>query len=313
MGQSLTDSPRFLIARLSALGDVVCSLPAAVALKRHWPESHITWVVDPRFAGVVQACRAVDEVVVFKPKGLTRPALSGKFDVGFDLQGLFKSGWIIATAPCHRKLGYHWQREGSRLFSSPVTPDATSFHVVDQYVDVARAAGATADKAEFALKPTEEAVLSVRRKLKEAGVIGRFVVMNAGAGWETKRWPAGHFAELINEIDLPTVLVGGPAAPDRAAGDEVRAAGGKFIDLIGKTSVAELIALIRLSSAHVGGDTGSTHLAAAMDIPAIGLYSITRPQRSCPYGQIDRCHFHPEGLAQITSDSVLVTVQETLR
>lgn len=311
----MAESPRFLISRLSALGDVVCTLPAAVALKRQWPESHITWVVDPRFAAVVQACSAVDEVVVFKPKGFSRPKLNGTFDVGFDLQGLFKSGWIIATAYCWKKLAYHWQREGSRLFCHPVLPDLTSFHIVDQYLDVVRAAGAMAgdDRAEFGLKPLEESVLSVRQKLKEAGVVGRFVVMNAGAGWESKRWPAAHFAQLMNGIDLPVVLVGGPAAADRAAGDEVRAAGGNFIDLIGKTSVAELIALIRLSSAHVGGDTGSTHLAAAMDIPAIGLYSITRPQRSCPYGQINRCHYHPDGLAQISADAVLVTLQEALR
>jgi ADP-heptose:LPS heptosyltransferase len=303
------DSPRFLISRLSALGDLVCSLPAASALKATWPDCHITWVADPRFAAVADACTAVDEVIRWKPAGLRRLRLEGEFDAAFDLQGLFKSGWVVAGARAKSKLGYHWQREGAQLFSQSVAPDPTSFHVVDQYVDVVRAHGAVADRANFNLKPTEEAVLSVRRKLKERGISGRFVVMNAGAGWATKRWPAGHFAQLIQQLELPVVLVGGPAPADRAAGDEVAAAGALFTNLIGETSVAELIALIRLSSAHVGGDTGSTHLAAAMDIPAIGLYSITRPQRSCPYGQIERCHYDPAGLAQISPEAVLKTLE----
>ncbi len=58
---------RFLLSRLSALGDTVCSLPAAMALKQGFPECHITWAVDPRFAGIVECCEAVDEVVRVKP------------------------------------------------------------------------------------------------------------------------------------------------------------------------------------------------------------------------------------------------------
>jgi ADP-heptose:LPS heptosyltransferase len=70
--------------------------------------------------------------------------------------------------------------------------------------------------------------------------------------------------------------------------------------------------LIRLASAHVGGDTGSTHIAAAMDIPAVGLYSTTRPERSCPYGQIASCHFSPDGLAHIQPDAVIATLRDIL-
>jgi len=122
---------RFLIARLSALGDVVCSLPAASALKATWPDCHITWVADPRFAGIAQCCEAVDEVRVVKPSLRSIPTYSEPFDAAFDLQGLLKSGLCLARAKAKTKLGYHWQREGSFLFSSPVAPDPTSWHIVD--------------------------------------------------------------------------------------------------------------------------------------------------------------------------------------
>jgi len=307
---------RFLISRLSALGDTVCSLPAAVALKKQFPDCHVTWVVDPRFAGIVECCAAVDEVIRWKPSWKTIPKYSERFDAALDLQGLLKSAAAIARAKADVKVGYHWQREGAGLFSSAVKPDPTSFHVVDQYVDVARALGAEVSLAEFSLKPKEDDILAVRRKIKERGVVGRIAVLNAGAGWASKRWPAVFFAEVsdaLRELGLTPVLIGGSGDADRAAANEViEQCKVAPASLVGETSVGELVALIRLASVHLGGDTGSTHIAAALEIPAVGLYSITNPRRSCPYGQIDRCHYEPSGLANITPPAVLETIRSIL-
>lgn len=305
---------RFLIARLSALGDTVCSLPAAVALKKAFPDCHITWAVDPRFAGIVECCSAIDEVVRIE-KLFTR--IAGRFDAALDLQGLLKSGLLVGLARAKEKVGFHWQREGTGFFSRRVPPDPTSWHVVDQYVDVARALGGEMDRAEFAFAPKHDDVLSVRRKLKEKGVTGRFVLMNAGAGWVTKRWQPEKFAALADrlqdELGLPTVLLGGKAEADVAAAQEVLStARCKPVSLVGETGVRELVALVRLASLHVGGDTGSTHLAAALDVPAVGLYGLTRPQRSCPYGQIDRCHHDLRGLSYIEVGPVWETVKMAL-
>lgn len=100
---------RFLISRLSSLGDVVCSLPAAGALKAAFPDSKIAWVVDPRFAEVVECCRHVDEVVRAKPgfSPSTWPRWEGEFEAALDLQGLLKSALPVARAKAKRKLGYH--------------------------------------------------------------------------------------------------------------------------------------------------------------------------------------------------------------
>lgn len=307
---------RFLISRLSALGDTVCSLPVATALKRAFPESHITWIVDPRFAGIVECCTAVDEVMAFKPGFRKIPKYPEKFDAALDLQGLLKSGICLLKAKADRKVGYHWRREAAWLFSERVMPDPTSWHVVDQYVDVARYLGAEADRAEFSLVPREDDVLAVRRKLKERGVVGRIMVVNAGAGWATKRWPPAHFARVIDAVEalgVRAVLVGGPGQADRSAADEVKqACASAPADLLGHTNVRELVALVRLASVHLGGDTGSTHIAAALDVPAVGLYSITNPRRSCPYGQVERCHYDPSGLANIQPDSVFETIRGIL-
>ncbi len=312
--------PRFLISRLSALGDTVCSLPAAVALKKGFPDCHITWVVDPRFAGIVECCEAVDEVLKFKPKlklSLSSiPTYPEPFEAALDLQGLLKSALGIARAKANRKVGYHWQREGSWLFSGRILPDPTSFHVVDQYVDVARAVGGQMDRAEFMLSPKGDDLDSVRNKLAENNIRGLFAVINAGAGWATKRWVPASFSSVIDQLEqdgVPSVLIGGKAEADQLAASEVISGClSKPISLLGQTNVRELVALISECAVHLGGDTGSTHVAAALNKPAVGLYSITKPERSCPYGQIDRCHYHPDSLAMIRPEDVLETMRKAL-
>lgn len=311
-------SERFLISRLSSLGDVVCSLPAASALKAGFPNCHITWVVDPRFADLVECCGAVDQTVLAKPG--FRPSSWPRFDVEFtaalDLQGLLKSAVPVWRAKTKWKVGYHWQREGAGLFSDPVLPDPTSAHVVDQYVDVARAIGGIADRADFRLAPKPESLERARSLLAEAGISGRFVALNAGAGWVTKRWPPEYFAgvvDALHELRVACVLIGGKAPSDRAAADAVIAnCRTKPADLLGRTTVGELVALLSLAAAHLGGDTGSTHIAAALGRPAVGLYSITRPQRCCPYGQFGRSHYDPESLSRIRPEPVIASLREAL-
>jgi heptosyltransferase I len=310
---------RFLVSRLSALGDTVCTLPVARALKATFPGCHLTWVVDPRFAGVVECCPDVDEILRVKPGIAPRkwPRIDDQFDVAFDMQGLLKSAIVVGRARAPRKLGYHWQREGAWLFSQRVLPDPSSRHVVDQYVDVVRAAGALADRAEFGLVPLEKDLDSVRLKLKEDGVDGAFVLMNPGAGWASKRWPAAHFGRVVDgiaDMGIQSVLIGGKSQEDleiaRGVSDACEA---KPILMTGKTSVRELIALVSLCRAHLGGDTGSTHIAAALGVPTVGLYSITNPIRTGPYGQVDRCLHHPEGIASISAERALERLEEAVR
>lgn len=313
--------PRFLIARLSSLGDVVCTLPAAAALKAGFPDAFVEWAVDPRFAGIVACCRAVDRTTPVKPgfSPATWPRFAEPFDVALDLQGLIKSALVVARANAKRKLGYHWQREGSGFFSERVLPDPTSYHVVDQYVDVARAAGGVADVADFALSPDPATTDIVRRMIGAMPDLDpdRMVVLNAGAGWETKRWPAASFAfvaERLVEQGFAPVFVGGSHEP---AFDLVRecASSGvrpRFHDLRGRTDVKQLISLVALARATVAGDTGVSHLAAALGVPAISMYAITRPPRCCPYGQIGRCHYDPAGLDRIAPEAVSSTLFEAL-
>ncbi len=304
---------KFLISRLSSLGDIVCSLPAASALKAGFPDSEVTWIVSETFFEIPSCCAAIDIVVPIAKKRVMAlytnpPSGKAEYEAALDLQGLFKSASMIVGAKAKRKVGYHWQREGSALFSQAVVPDPTSLHVVDQYVDVARAVGGVADRAEFALVPDPEATILIRQRLGS-----NFVALNPGAAWTVKQWPPQRFAQLADMLSgegFTVVLIGGKESV--AAAEVEKLCKSKPINLSGETSLAELVALIGLAKAHVGGDTGSSHIAAALGIPAVGLYSATRPERSCPYGQIDRCHYDPRGLDYIEAADVFKTVREAI-
>lgn len=277
------------------MGDVVHGLPVAVAVKEGVPEAEVVWVVDRSFAPIVERCPQVDKVVVREKRlgaWMRQARELGPFDVGFDLQGLAKSALVVGTVRCKRRLGYHWQREGSWLVSSGVRPDPTSLHVVDQYVDVARAAGFVADRATWGLAPTDADLESARQVLGEAGWDGRpLAIFNAGAGWSTKRWDPREFAALARRLEgsgFAVAFIGSKG--ERIVWDAVCSHDpGSALDLTGATSMGSLVGLLALCDLHVGGDTGSSHIAAALGKPAWSVFTLTSPERSCPYGQRDRC------------------------
>lgn len=282
---------RFLISRLSALGDVVCTLPVAAALKTTWPGCDITWICDKRFRGILDCCTSVDTIVE-RPRTPGEVRNLEKFDIAFDMQGLFKSGVLVGSVKAKQKLGYHWQREFSNLFSQRVIPDPTSLHIVDQYVDVARAAGANVDAAEFNLAPMPDDIAKIDNLLVSKGwQQEKLIVCNAGAGWVTKRWNPTKYADLVNlshESNVQICFLGSPG--DQEAFAEINnLAGGRAINMVGETNIRELVSLVSLATVVVGGDTGSTHIAAALGRPTIGIYTITNPIRSCPYGQYENC------------------------
>ncbi|MBX3095226.1 MAG: glycosyltransferase family 9 protein [Fimbriimonadaceae bacterium] len=284
---------RVLISRLSSMGDVVLTLPTACALKDSGVAKEVIWVCDRRFAAIPRLCDSVDEVVEWtRDKATDRRHWRslGQFDVALDMQGLLKSGLVTGLADAKSRFGYHWQREGARLFSAPIRPDPTSFHIADQLVDVARFLGAEVANARFGLAPTQEDTARVRDLVvREGGAPGRWIAVNPGAGWPTKRWHPHSVASLCDQISSAgwvPILIGGPDVAD--VRDIVgQSAQKSFVDLVGKTSISELVALIDSCDAHVGGDTGSTHMAAALGKVAIGIYTVSDPRRVCPYGQIE--------------------------
>jgi heptosyltransferase-1 len=233
------------------------------------------------------------------------------FDLVIDLQGLFKSAVLACLTGCPERIGYCEMREGSGLVSKAITGPHAKDHVIERYLDVARYLGCTVNSIDFPMPDLSAEWEQVRTKLTASGLnlqaakVGKtagaepqvtaaknaavpaenYVVMVPGARWETKVYPAAQFAKLAQLIlaeGTPVVLAG--SKDDAAFGREIVTLTPGVTNLIGRTSLRELGALIQHCRFYFSADTGPLFIATAFKKPLAAVYGPTRPERTGPYG-----------------------------
>jgi heptosyltransferase-1 len=290
---------RILIIKPSALGDIVLALPALSALKRSFPEARISWLVRPEFAPLIMGHPYISDIILFDRKQLSKwwcepksfnalrslkEQLKGRqFDLVFDFQGLFRTGYFSWVTGSKRRFGMAGARELSHLFyTDKISQDASSIHLVDYYLKMVAAAGARQVEAEFKLPEDAGAADTVNKLLKSQGVNGKYAVIVPGAAQANKRWPIERFAELAGKIGerfrLQIVATG-----SQGEREYIETIGKRVINIAGKTSVRELIPLMKNASLVVSNDTGPGHIAAAIGVPIVMIFGPTNPARVCPY------------------------------
>ena len=289
---------RILIIKPSSLGDVVHAMPTVAALRRRFPSAKITWLVKRKWAAVLEGNPHLDEVLALdlSPTGWPaawRAVRAGSFDAVVDLQGLLRSavlGWISGASV---RIGFANGREGSPWFyTERVTVPSPPIHAVDRYLLTAKYLGADPGEvkpSDFPLPHDAQAEARVEVLLVAAGIQagGMLVAMNPSARWDTKRWPPESFAAVGDRLQQDgaarVALIGG--RDERPLGEQVmRAMRTMPVDLIGRTTLKELIALLRRVRLLVTNDSGPMHLAAAVGTPVITLFGPTDPARTGPYG-----------------------------
>jgi len=304
------ESPRrLLIIKLSAIGDVVHSLPVLEVLRNAYPDARIDWVVEEAAAGVLEGHPALDNVIVSPRKSLSRAAASGRimecvrggaqfirkfrsihYDLVIDLQGLFKSGILAGLACGRRKVGMNDSREGAAFFlSESAFPVDRDIHAVDRYLSAAAALGCDVSAWDGSLPVTGRDRENAVRLLEESGVGERtFIAVNPVAKWETKLWIPGRFRLLCDriaqELEYDVVFTGGGS--DRAYIEEIVSdMSTPAVNLAGRTGLLELAAIYERAGLLVTTDTGPMHIAAAMKCPVVALFGPTSPVRTGPYGK----------------------------
>ena len=294
-----------LIIKMSSVGDIIHALPFAAALRERYPEAKISWLVHPQFAGFIPEAPTIDQVLYFDKEAFKKMSWGEKFsfikafrqelqarhfDLVVDLQGLFKSGAVAFLTGAPNKIGYWEMREGSGLVSRPIKGAHAHDHVIERYLDVARYLGAEVKDIVFPLPRFDVESDKVKAMLLAAGLGEKepYITMAPGARWETKQWPKENFAKLAQLFmaeGFPVVLVGGKA--DEPLGQAICAmvnSPQRLINLVGKTNLSELAALLKDTYFYVSADTGPLHIANAYGKPLIAIYGPTRPNRTGPYG-----------------------------
>ena len=292
---------KILIVKLSSIGDVVHTLPALESLSEGFREkgvkARIDWLVEEAASSVLKGHPLINELIVVKRgwgKNLSAnwKAASGLkasgYDLVLDFQGLLKSAIWVYLSKGKRRVGFANAREGSHFaYNEKLPAYDVEQHAVDRYLTLARSVGGAVGEALFRIDAVKAAE-SVKKKLKQKGVIGPFFVMVTRGRWATKLWKDESFIELaghlIKDKKLACVLAGSPS--DKDGLDRMAESIGKgSVNMAGETDLKELFALFRLSRFAVTVDSGPMHIAAASGVKTVALFGPTAPWRTGPYGK----------------------------
>ena len=289
----MTDtSQRFLVVRLSSLGDLVHTIPAVAALRSSFPSATIDWVVDQRWSPLVEMVTVINETIPLGrsiPEVLTciRALRHARHTCALDLQGRYRSGVLSWLSGAPRRIGR--DREATRepgaalFYTDRVIP--TGRHIVDMTVDLVVRAGAQPQpEPTFPLRVPENELRAARETLSREGISGEYVVVSPGGGWKSKCWPPDRFgalcASLLQRDNLRSVVNIAPGEENLAR--EVISASGSTKPPVVSLSIPALAALLAQARLVVAGDTGPLHLAAALGTHVVGLFGATDPERNGP-------------------------------
>jgi heptosyltransferase I len=289
---------KILLVRLGALGDIVHALPVAAALRERYPDAQIDWLVDAKHAAILDLVPAISRRLAVNSRrwgaalGAVRALRRERYDAAVDLQGLVKSAAFARFSGATRAIGFAREHLRERLATglySEVCDPGEFRHVVDKNLSVLALFGIADRRRQFPISVPESAATEpVRERARGEGLSG-YVLINPGAAWPNKRWPAERFGAVASRLaagrGLLPVVLWGPGEQAIAAA-VVDASMGRAM-AAPPTGIGDLLALARGARLVVSGDTGPLHLAAAAGAPVVALFGPTDPARNGPWEAAD--------------------------
>jgi lipopolysaccharide heptosyltransferase I len=300
--KSMKKPMRILIIKPSSLGDIIHSLPVAVALRRIYPESYIAWLVFDRFADILAGNTYIDKIIVWERKntsisylaGLVTRLRSEKFDLVIDLQGLARTAIVSVLTGAKTKLGVPGMKELSFLLVKEIGRFDKTEHAVDRNLRVVEhlmndtKLNDRANLIKFPVMTTADDESFVNRLLAEHNQPYKAIAgILPAAGIPQKMWPAENFARvcdyLVTNHGMLVVLLGSKS--DHAASDKICSLmkTTNHINMCGKTTLKQLAVILSKCKLVIGNDTGPLHLAAGLGIPVIGFYGPSNPDQLRSY------------------------------
>ncbi|MDR3793037.1 MAG: glycosyltransferase family 9 protein [Terracidiphilus sp.] len=337
------------MVRLGAMGDILHALPAVTALRHAHPSWIIDWVVEPRWRGLLSAPGTtergpaqpiVDRLHFASTKEWRKAPLSretlyalrelrhqlraGTYDTVLDLQGAIRSSVVARLAGSRRRIGEATPRETPARWLTNEHIATSGAHVIEQDVELASAIAADElEPARPELPVCPEAESWADALLSGSGKPA--ILINPGAGWGAKRWPAERYGEVAHALAAKgcRIFVNVGPGEEPLAQTIVETTSGSAQPVA--ATLDQLIALTRRIRLAVAGDTGPLHLACALGKPVVGVYGPTDPSRNGPFGVDFRVLRSPlsqkdhsrkpdpeTGLLTIEPDVVIAAAEELL-
>ncbi len=299
---------KILIVRLSAIGDVVHSLPILNSLKKHMPGCEIAWAVEDRASELIINNPLVDKVFVFprnkwKKRGISLRNIQEfaaviseirkeKFDAAIDLQELFKSGLVAFLSGAPRRIAHKDTREFADIFINNKLPAHDNFDpekpIIERYLEPAKHLGAEVNEVKFSLPPISPEVKEKITDLLLPAEGRDIAIFCPSTIWPSKHWPEEYWAQLLDELSEKYKVVFTGTERDNALIRRITKLANTqdYLTLAGKTNIMELIELFNRSKYLIAPDTGPAHIANATQVPQIIMvFGSTGVRRTPPYGE----------------------------
>lgn len=302
---------KILILRLSALGDTIHTLPLAYALKKTYPDCKIGWVVEDKAKLFIEGNPLVDDCYVIQKKewkkrgffslknisefnDIVQKINAQGYDAVIDTQQLWKSASLLPFLSIKRKITLSGGREFSWLFANEIVPASHdlfdfNYHVVNRNLELAKYMGADISELKFMLKKSDENIVKkIDMLLQNMDNSRKTVVISPATTWENKHWKEKNWSELITFLagKVNIVITGTKGdltmiqrITDMSVTDD-------YTVLAGETDLLELAELFRRSDLVISPDSGSAHIAWAVEHPAVlTLFFSTAEKRNAPFGK----------------------------
>ncbi|HLI30426.1 MAG TPA: lipopolysaccharide heptosyltransferase I [Terriglobia bacterium] len=301
------DIRKILVIRLSSIGDIVHTLPAVAALGTTFPDAEISWLVEARYASLLEGNPFLKRVLTLDTLGWRKRPFSPQtaremignvqalraeaFDAAIDFQGLVKTAVIGRLARARRRVGLpsEWLREpAASLLYAEQAPALNAKHVVEQNLALAQWMDARVDAWQFPLPSAAADERWAAETLTQMNA-GEFILVSPGAGWIGKRWPPSSYAQLVARLEMEgpwSIILSGSEAEEEDIRMILRESGAQRA-YYAPASIRQFIALARRARLFIGGDTGPLHLAAALGVPIVAIYGPTDPIRNGPFAATD--------------------------
>ncbi|YCO03490.1 glycosyltransferase family 9 protein [Vibrio sp. VNB-15] len=283
------------ILRLSAIGDVCNTIASVQAIQKQWPETQITWITGKLEAQLLQAVGGIEVIVFDKKAGLDGykslwKQLKGRqFDALLHMQYAIRASVATLGIKAKYKLGFSSDRsqDFQTLFTNVKVPSPSSLHVADGLMAFANQIGVPQSELSWSLSYSVEDSTWAKAKLN---TVKPNLLLVPGASKAYKNWNAKGYVDVINharEKGWNVILAGSPAKVEGDLANEIQTLLREpCLNLVGKSSILQMLALIDNVEMVIAPDTGPAHMASAMSTPIIGLYAHHNPIRVGPYNYL---------------------------
>lgn len=295
MSLPFTTPPASLcILRLSAIGDICHTLPVVRTLQQAWPQTRLTWIIGKTEYALLQGIPDIEFIVFDKSRGFAayrdvhRQLHGRRFDALLHMQVALRASLLSRLVNAPIRLGFDRARARDLqwLFTNHRIEARPHQHVMDGLFGFSQALG-----IEEKLLRWDIPIPAADRQTAEqlADPARPYLVISPGASSAYRNWHVAGYAQLAEyaatEHGLRVYLTGGNSATEQqlASAIEEKAPNANITNLIGKTSLKQLLAILEKAVVLVSPDSGPAHLATTVDTPVIGLYACANPDRTGPY------------------------------